>query len=151
MSTDSVNKKFSLLVGVVPLRGEEVLITQRSERETFMPGAWGLPSGKVDFGESLESAVHRELFEETSLYAESLQLIGHSLFMSRKDDLELHNLQVNFIAKVSSGKSVKLDHASQAFAWIPLELPIDHPLDPFTMNVIDQALTYIRSRVDDDI
>jgi putative (di)nucleoside polyphosphate hydrolase len=41
------------------------------------PGAWQLPQGGLDAGEEPLQAVYRELFEETGMAAEDLELLGH--------------------------------------------------------------------------
>jgi 8-oxo-dGTP diphosphatase len=128
---------FKILVGAIPIREDAVLLLQRSERETFMPGAWGLPCGKIDFGEDLRQAVLRELKEETGLTGTVQRLCGYSTFMSTKGQEALHNLQLNFVVAVDSGEVI-LDDSNQAYQWIPLTSSRDAGLDDFTVNTIAQ-------------
>ena len=41
-------------------------------------GAWQVPQGGIDEGESAEEAVLREIMEETGISSEFLKIIGHS-------------------------------------------------------------------------
>ena len=52
----------------VVLRGDEVLLTQLSER-TGWPGEWTLPGGGIDHGEDPRNALLREVMEETGQVA----------------------------------------------------------------------------------
>ena len=50
-------------VGVVVLRGNEVLLIQRGKAPN--KGQWSIPGGKQRLGETIVQTVHRELLEET--------------------------------------------------------------------------------------
>ena len=39
------------------------------------PGCWGLPGGKVDFGENLNEALQRECHEEIGLWPDVIKLV----------------------------------------------------------------------------
>lgn len=45
----------------------QVLLLQRSYQDTFMPGKWWIPGGKIEEGESFLEGAERELLEETGL------------------------------------------------------------------------------------
>lgn len=50
-------------VGVVCLRGEEVLLIKRGTPPRL--GQWSVPGGRLEWGEALQDAALRELKEET--------------------------------------------------------------------------------------
>ena len=132
-------QQFKILVGAVPVSRGRVLVLQRSMREKFMPGAWGLPCGKIDFGEDLADAVLRELKEEAGIAGRVARLVGYSSFFSAKDEVDLHNVQINFLVDALS-ENVQLDRSNDDYRWIDLGQLDDAGLDEFTLGTIRQAL-----------
>ena len=49
---------------------DSVLLTKRSQRMSVFPGAWVLPGGHIEVGESLEECAVREIKEETGIEIE---------------------------------------------------------------------------------
>ena len=84
------------------VNGEEVLITKRSV-PPFL-GKYVLPGGKLDFGESLDKCLKREIFEETGLIIRSMEFFDfYELFLEDKYYLimyficesDSYNLKIN--------------------------------------------------------
>lgn len=87
-----------------------------------------LPGGFVDIGESVESALKREMLEEISLDVEIDHLLG--VYSDPKRDPRFHTVSVVFVCK-AVGKPVAADDAKRVFVHklddIPLEkLVFDH-------------------------
>ncbi|MCX6024372.1 MAG: NUDIX domain-containing protein [Chloroflexi bacterium] len=61
-------------VGVVTAQNGRVLLTQRNHQPKM--GEWSFPSGFVDYGEKLESAAEREVWEETGVRVRVDALLG---------------------------------------------------------------------------
>ena len=53
---------------------QKVLIIQRANPP--FAGLWSLPGGRVEAGETVVDAAHRELFEETGIKADLKKLLG---------------------------------------------------------------------------
>jgi 8-oxo-dGTP pyrophosphatase MutT (NUDIX family) len=131
-----------VLVGAATVCGEQFLLLKRSCRESFLPDIWGIPAGWVEFDEDPGAACARELAEETGLQGDIVCLIGYSTFGSRRDDVVLSNIQLNFLVQVSGYESadelpaVQLDKSSHSAArWISLTEPENDLLDSFTKEI----------------
>ncbi len=78
---------------------------------------WGVPGGKVDWGESLLQAVHREVHEETGLELSSVhwgpvqEAVLHPQFHR-----PAHFVLINVVAR-ARGEDVRLNEEAQAFRW----------------------------------
>ena len=102
-------------VGVVVLRGEEVLLVRRGTPPRL--GQWSLPGGRIEFGETVEAAALRELKEETGVEVELLGLIEvlDAVFTSRTSgDVTRHYVLIDFAARWLSGEPVAGDDAAEA-------------------------------------
>ena len=69
-----VTRRPVLAASAAVFRGQEVLLIKRNQ-EPFK-GQWGLPGGKVEFGETLAQAAMREAFEETGITGLVIGLAG---------------------------------------------------------------------------
>ena len=63
-----------LAVSAAIFRDDKILLVRRARSPAR--GFYSLPGGRVEFGETLHAAVHREVDEETSLKIEIVDLAG---------------------------------------------------------------------------
>jgi 8-oxo-dGTP diphosphatase len=63
-----------LAVSAAIFRDGKVLIVRRARSPS--KGVYSLPGGRVEFGETLHAALHREVVEETALKIEIVDLAG---------------------------------------------------------------------------
>ena len=102
-------------VGVVCLRGEEVLLIRRGTPPKL--GEWSIPGGRIEPGEPARMAALRELTEETSVEAELVGLVDvvDAVFHNRAGDLiTRHYVLVDFVARWRAGEPVAGDDAAEA-------------------------------------
>lgn len=88
-------------------------------------GSWTFPGGKLEFGESFEDAVAREVLEETGLriYSRKLQLISVSNDVVAK----AHFVTLGFLHELVKGEpAVKEPDEITMWDWFP----ISHPPTP---------------------
>lgn len=87
---------------------EKILLTQRSDN--FQ---WCLPGGRLESGENISEACVREVFEETGLYVEIVQLIGiysdADKLVIYPDGNKTHIISICFEVKVIDGKALISD------------------------------------------
>ncbi|NNC37522.1 MAG: NUDIX hydrolase [Hyphomonadaceae bacterium] len=95
-------------VGVVVIRGDEVLIVRR--RNPPNAGAWSIPGGRIEPDEDYEAAVHRELREETRIRAE---IVGEITEIDVEFDDVAYRLH-DYAAIWTEGEPVAGDDASEA-------------------------------------
>lgn len=85
----------------------EVLLQKRHN------GNWGLPGGLMDLGESFEEVAKREIFEETGLMIENLNLLnvysGTKYYLKIPNGDELYSATAVYFTKDVSG-DIKIDY-----------------------------------------
>ncbi|WP_332676682.1 NUDIX hydrolase [Brevundimonas sp.] len=103
-------------VGVVCLRGDEVLLIRRGTPPR--QGEWSLPGGRIEPGERLVDAALRELREETGVEAEITGLIDvvDGVFA----EAGRHYVLIDYAARWVSGEPVAGDDATDA-RFVPLD------------------------------
>jgi 8-oxo-dGTP diphosphatase len=104
-----------LTVGVVCLRGDQVLLIKRGNPPR--QGQWSLPGGRLEWGETTVVAALRELAEETGVVAELVGLVDvvDGLFTSRTTgETTRHYVMIDYAARWISGEPMAGDDAAEA-------------------------------------
>jgi ADP-ribose pyrophosphatase YjhB (NUDIX family) len=91
-----------------------ILLLRRANSD-YGDGQWCLPGGKLEYGDTPEGTVAKELAEETSLVARDVSF----LFYQNSPPVvegEMHCLNLYF--RCAASGSVKLNEESSEFAWL---------------------------------
>lgn len=109
---------------IVLNQNNEILLNHRSDTKT-----WGIPGGAAEIGERIEETASRELYEETGLNAESLELLtvlsGNDFYFVYPNGDMLHSVVVLFQAKSVSGQLQIMDDESIALGYFSFDnLPV---------------------------
>jgi 8-oxo-dGTP diphosphatase len=121
-----------------PLLTVDCVVVDRDSRVLFIKrgrppfqGAYALPGGFVDIGETVQDACRRELLEETGVKLKALKLIG--VYSAPGRDPRSHTVSVAFLARAVSAKAVASavagDDASAVewvAKWRDVDLAFDH-------------------------
>jgi 8-oxo-dGTP diphosphatase len=110
-------------VSAAIFRDGRVLLVQRSRPPSA--GVWSLPGGHIEPGETALDAIHRELREETAIFARIAEIAGVTDVIHRNDsgDLVFHRVVIVFCGEWLSGEPKAGDDAAAA-GWHDLnELP----------------------------
>ncbi|MGH3759878.1 NUDIX domain-containing protein [Actinophytocola sp.] len=111
-----------LVVGGIVRDGNTVLLLQRPD-DDFMGGIFELPSGKVEPGEALDTALIREVKEETGL---DVSVIRHYLgSFDYTSGSGKKSRQFNFAVDVAAAGPVVLqEHDAYGWAALDDDLPV---------------------------
>ncbi len=120
---------------IIPFEGKIVLIKRRNEP---FKDHYALPGGIVEYGESVEEALIREVKEETGLDVEIHRLVG--VYSDPNRDPRGHFVSVCFIA-IPKGGELKASSDAREVALFPLDripkLAFDHN------KMLDDAKPYL--------
>ena len=94
-------------IGVAVLRPGAVLLVQRGRPPNL--GAWSLPGGAQEVGETAEEAARRELLEETGVTAGPLQLAANVDSIARDETgrVRFHYTIIDFAAAWDSRRAAR--------------------------------------------
>ena len=109
------------------VNNHKILLIQR-KNEPFK-GKWALPGGFVEYGEKVEDAAVREVFEETGLKTKIIDLVG--IYSDPNRDPRGHTVTAVFLLKEQGGILKEGDDAADAKFFdidqLP-ELSFDHDI-----------------------
>ncbi|MHA2610013.1 MAG: NUDIX domain-containing protein [bacterium JZ-2024 1] len=117
-----------------PLR---VVLVQR--KNPPFEGMWALPGGFVEYGERVEDAVLREVYEETGLKVRLEHFIG--VFSDPERDPRGHTVSLAFLCSPVEGNLRAGDDARSVSIF---DLPISFPLAFDHSLILSRALSLIQ-------
>jgi len=130
-----------LAVSAAIFRNDKILLVQRARAPA--KGFYSLPGGRVEFGESLHAALHREIKEETGLQIEVVDLASwHEVLPGSHGGK--HYLIMSFAARWVGG-AVVLNEELDDFRWLMPDALGDLKLTSGLQEVIRSAHLLLRA------
>jgi len=130
-----------LAVSAAIFRDGKVLLVRRARSPG--KGFYSLPGGRVEFGESLHSALHREVDEETGLKVDILGLAGWREVLPSAGGGG-HYLIMSFAARWKANEP-RLNEELDDFRWLAPEAAVGLKLTGGLTEVLEAALRLIHT------
>jgi 8-oxo-dGTP diphosphatase len=124
--------------GIIANENGEILLLKRSKSSATNAGCWEPPGGKPEKGETLGTALQREIYEETGLDVVLLYPVGTGM-------QELSDKRVAYLIMACSvtGGAFRLSSEHQEFAWVSPgqlnKLALAPHFTPFFRRYADEA------------
>ena len=103
-------------------------------------GLWGVPGGKIEYGEAMEEALFREFSEEVGLrlfdvrFARLDEMIEDPAFYK-----PAHFILINYFARAGS-EEVRPNEEILEWAWVEPLRALSYPLNVYTKRLVEAYL-----------
>jgi phosphoglycolate phosphatase-like HAD superfamily hydrolase/ADP-ribose pyrophosphatase YjhB (NUDIX family) len=102
---------------------------------------WGIPGGKVRFGEASLDALRREVNEETALDLGDIEFVMvQDCIHSTEFYRDAHFVLLNYTGRVEGNASVRLNEEAQEFCWTTPEAALQLALNQPTRRLLQAVM-----------
>jgi len=127
-------KKIAFAQKAFIVHDNKLLLVRKSEDDPLHPGKWEVPGGRLEFGETLDDHIRREVMEEVGLEIEPLcPFAMWTWIMSRNDD-EIQVIAVGRRCRAITTKCSEQNRVADDFLseikWIELDQIYKYELIP---------------------
>jgi len=106
-------------------------------------GQYGIPSGKLEYGEDIINGLKREIKEETGLGVYDIKVLLNQEIINPKDFFKKsHFISINHTCKAKNSK-VKLNYETQSYRWVRWDNALKLRLNEPTRQLIGYYLKLI--------
>ena len=136
-------KTIFVFKGILFDKDGKVLIDNRKEEILDAAnGKWEVPGGKIEFGESPEDAVKRELMEETGYNVKVNEIIPYSnVSMWEYSDHKQHTVIFFYICDLEDENHIEIqDDRINTYRWITINELADYNFLPGNKEAIQLAI-----------
>jgi phosphoglycolate phosphatase len=144
---NATNEKFPLAtVGALIFNSQNEVLMIRTHKWSNL---WGIPGGKIKFGETSEAALRREILEETGLKISNVKFVlVQDCIRSKEFYRDAHFILLNYTCRCA-GKTprVKLNEEGREFRWLKLAEAKKLKLNKPTKVLLDAVVKNQKSKI----
>ena len=98
---------------------------------------WGIPGGKIKWGESSTDALRREIKEETNLDIDDIEFVlAQDCIHSKEFYRDAHFVLLNYTCHCVGDPLVKLNDEAREFRWVTFEQALEMPINQPTRKLL---------------
>jgi phosphoglycolate phosphatase len=99
---------------------------------------WGIPGGKIKFGETAIAALRREIKEETALEIEDIELaLVQDCIHSKEFYRDAHFVLLNYTCRCAGDPNVQLNEEAVEFRWVTMAQAAEMALNEPTRRLVE--------------
>ena len=99
----------------------EILLEKRAKNVLLYPGYWGLPGGLIEYGETIEQAIRREIREELGVDSKVIKYAKKPMMNFAEKGKKLQYLDIPVYCKIK-GKPMAKDETQDVKWFAPKEI-----------------------------
>lgn len=101
---------------------------------------WGIPGGKIKWGEACEAALRREIKEETNLDIADIELVMVQDCIHPKEFYrDAHFVLLNYTCRRVGIEEVRLNDEAREFRWLAVAAAMEMPLNTPTRKLLESV------------
>jgi phosphoglycolate phosphatase-like HAD superfamily hydrolase/ADP-ribose pyrophosphatase YjhB (NUDIX family) len=102
---------------------------------------WGIPGGKIKWGEPSEAALRREIKEETNLDITGIRFVlVQDCIHSKEFYRDAHFVLLNYTCHCAGRDEVKLNDEAREFRWVELDAALQMPINAPTRILLEAVV-----------
>jgi phosphoglycolate phosphatase len=122
------------VVGLISNSAGQVLMVRTHKWSNL----WGIPGGKIKWGETSTAALQREIQEETGLRVTDIQFVlAQDCIRSKEFYRDAHFVLLNYTCRCPGEPAVKLNDEAHEFRWVTVEQALAMPVNQPTRRLLN--------------